>query len=375
MNRLIYADSEHHSDLYYATGFLAPDAFLYFEKGARTHIVLNQLEYDRGAREAQVDKVISLSGLIEEMKRTRKFASKSPSTAEWITAVLRKHQVLKVAVASNFPVGLADALRAAKIKVQVVQGELFPERLVKNSLEVKHIRKSLKVTSRLLDVAIEAIRTSRPDRRGFLMHGRVSLTSEKVQSLIRTEAARLGFRASHPIVAGGLQACDPHERGHGKLKAGQLIILDIFPKDLGSGYWGDMTRTVVKGRASEAQRKLFYTVHEGQKLAISKLRAGIDGKKVHDAVQAFFVSRGYPTGNGSGRYEGFFHGTGHGLGLDIHEAPRVSSMSNILKRGNVVTVEPGLYYAEVGGVRIEDVVLLEKDGCQMLSRHPVRLEI
>ena len=152
-----------------------------------------------------------------------------------------------------------------------------------------------------------------------------------------------------------------------------LIVMDIFPRDARTGYFGDMTRTVVRGRASDAQRRLWETVLEGQQLALRAMKPGVDGKEVHDAVTAFFTERGYPTEQRKGRWTGFFHGTGHGLGLEIHEEPRFGRTR--FKPGQVLTVEPGLYYPGLGGVRIEDVVTVTGTGIRMLSRFEKRLEV
>jgi Xaa-Pro aminopeptidase len=152
-----------------------------------------------------------------------------------------------------------------------------------------------------------------------------------------------------------------------------LIILDVFPRDAKSGYFGDLTRTVLRGRASEAQRKLWETVRAGQALALRKIKAGADGAEIHKGIQDFFAKRGYPTEVRKGRRVGFFHGTGHGLGLEIHEYPRLQRVT--LKDRQTLTVEPGLYYPGLGGVRQEDVVVVTKKGCKILSRFPKRLEI
>ena len=184
---------------------------------------------------------------------------------------------------------------------------------------------------------------------------------------------RAGGLPANTIVAGGDQACDPHERGHGPLYANSLIILDIFPRDAKTGYYGDMTRTVMRGRATEAQRKLWETVKAGQALALKEIKAGVDGLSIHQAIQKLFVDRGYPTEVRNGRRVGFFHGTGHGLGLEIHEYPRLQKVT--LKAGQALTVEPGLYYPGIGGARIEDVVIVERGGCRILSRFPKQLEI
>ncbi len=372
MNRLHYASSEHDADMLFAAGFFVPDAFLYFESRKQRHIVLSQLEYDRGVKQACVDRVHNLSEIVDRLQK--KGATRVP-TANWIVEILRRHHVRKVQLSPDFPVGLADALRKRGIRADIATKTLFPERLRKNRDQLKHLRAALRVTAGLLEVAIAVLRHSRVGKNRVLRLGGSSLTSERVQSVIRMEAAKRGFEASHPIVAGGRQACDPHERGHGPLRANELIIIDVFPRDLRTGYWGDMTRTVVKGRASEAQRRLFETVHQGQKLAFARLKSGVDGCVVHEAVTAYFRSKGYETGNKSGRHEGFFHGTGHGLGLDIHEEPRVSSISQLLQTGNVVTVEPGLYYGNIGGVRIEDVAAIRRGGADRLSHFPVRLEL
>jgi Xaa-Pro aminopeptidase len=173
-------------------------------------------------------------------------------------------------------------------------------------------------------------------------------------------------------VACGEQACDPHERGHGPLKAHSLIILDLFPRAR-SGYYGDLTRTVVRGQATEAQSRLWEVCLLGQRLALGSLRAGVDGGAIHREVTEFFRDNGYPTERVEGRWTGFFHGTGHGLGLDLHEAPRFGAGK--LKAGQVFTIEPGLYIPGVGGVRHEDVVLITKTGHKMLSRCPKPLEL
>jgi len=199
------------------------------------------------------------------------------------------------------------------------------------------------------------------------------LTSEILRAEIDSTILRAGGVPTGTIVAGGDQACDPHERGSGPLYVNSLIILDVFPRDAKTGYFGDLTRTVMHGRASEAQRKLWETVKAGQALALKKIRAGVDGMTIHEAIQDFFAQRGFPTQVREGRRVGFFHGTGHGLGLEIHEYPRLQKVT--LEEREVLTVEPGLYYPGLGGVRQEDVVVVTKNGCRMLSHFPKQLEV
>jgi len=224
--------------------------------------------------------------------------------------------------------------------------------------------------------AIQALRASKPGKDGRLTLRNAPLTSERLRAIIDTAIVQANGNASHTIVAGGNQACDPHETGFGPLRANEPIIIDIFPRSQRTGYFGDITRTVVRGHASEAVRKLYATVQRGQQIAFQKIRAGVATKHVHDSVLTFFTQEGYKTGRHNGRMQGFFHGTGHGLGLEIHEAPRMGSNSpGELKVGQVVTVEPGLYYPGLGGVRLEDVALVTQKAARNLTRFEKVLEI
>jgi len=233
--------------------------------------------------------------------------------------------------------------------------------------------RALWITEAGLRRAIEVLKAARPGSGKRLRWNGKTLTSEILRAEIDSSILRAGGIPTGTIVAGGDQACDPHERGHGPLYADSLIILDVFPRDAKTGYFGDMTRTVLRGRASDAQRKLWETVKAGQALALKRIRAGVDGMTIHKAIQEFFAGRGFPTEVRKGRRVGFFHGTGHGLGLEIHEHPRLQKV--VLKNRQVLTVEPGLYYPGVGGARQEDVVVVTKTGCRILSRFSKQLEI
>jgi len=152
-------------------------------------------------------------------------------------------------------------------------------------------------------------------------------------------------------------------------------VMDIFPRSERTGYFGDLTRTVVRGRATERLREVYALVNEGVRLGHRRLRPGARGPAIHREIQDLFTVRGYPTGRRDGRMQGFFHGTGHGLGLQIHEPPSISPRPSVLRAGHVVTVEPGLYYLGLGGVRIEDVALVTATGSRNLTRVPKVLEI
>jgi Xaa-Pro aminopeptidase len=331
---------------------------------------LSDLEIDRGRKQADADEFVMFSELEREVQGKSK---KAPPYEKVLAHFLRKRGVRSVVVPANFAFGYAEELAANRIRVHSTNGFFWPDREAKSDKEVEMIGRALRITESGLKRAIEILKASKPGVGKRLRWNGKTLTSELLRAEIDSTILRAGGIPAGTIVAGGDQACDPHERGFGPLYADSLIILDVFPRDAKTGYFGDMTRTVLRGQASEAQRKLWETVKAGQALALKRVKAGVDGMAIHKAIQEFFVKRGFPTEVRRGRRVGFFHGTGHGLGLEIHEHPRLQKVT--LKNRQVLTVEPGLYYPGLGGARQEDVVLVTKAGCRILSRFPKQLEI
>jgi Xaa-Pro aminopeptidase len=368
--RLIVAASETDPDMLYATKFWAPDPFIFLEWNGRRTLVLSDLEIDRGRKQADADEFVMFNKLEREVQGKSK---KAPPYEKVLAHFLRKRRVRTAIVPANFQLRYAEELASNGIRVRAMNGLFWPERAAKSDKEIEMISHALRITETGLKRAIEILRASKPGSGKKLRWSGKTLTSEMLRAEIDSTILRVGGVPTGTIVAGGDQACDPHERGSGPLYADSLIILDVFPRDAKTGYFGDLTRTVLRGRASEAQRKLWNTVKAGQALALKKIKAGIDGMTIHKAIQDFFAERGFPTEVRKGRRVGFFHGTGHGLGLEIHEHPRLQKVT--LKERQVLTVEPGLYYPGRGGVRQEDVVVVTKSGCRVLSHSPKQLEI
>jgi len=368
--RLIVAASETDPDMLYATKFWAPDPFIFLQRNGKRTLVLSDLEIDRGRKQADADEFVMFSELERAVQGKSK---KAPPYEKVLAHFLKKRGVRSAIVPANFRLGYAAALAANKVRVRATNGLFWPQREAKSNKEVEMMGQALRITERGLKRAIEVLKASKPGPGKRLRWSGKTLTSEMLRAEIDSAILRAGGVPTGTIVAGGDQACDPHERGFGPLYADSLIILDVFPRDAKTGYFGDMTRTVLRGRASDAQRKLWNTVKAGQALALKKVKAGVDGMAIHKAIQELFARRGFPTGIRKGRRVGFFHGTGHGLGLEIHEHPRLQKVT--LKDRQVLTVEPGLYYPGLGGVRLEDVVLVTKTGCRILSRFPKQLEI
>ena len=367
------ADSEQDADMLYAVGVFVPDPFIFIRVKGKAHIVMSDLEYDRVRAQAPHCRVLSLSNCREKVQAQ---GVKRPQSAHIIRHLLRIRGLKKIFVPASFPLALAQELQRIKIKVRVLPGDCFPEREIKSAAEVKKISAALMMAEVGLAEGMQALKNCKVGRNRRLMYHNVPLTSEKLRAIIDTAIIQAGGLPRNTIVAGGLQACDPHERGHGVLRAREPIILDVFPRSQKTGYFGDITRTAVKGRASEAVRKLYHTVERAQEIAFEAMRNRVPTRQVHEKVHGFFVKEGYKTGRHKGRMQGFFHGTGHGLGMQIHEAPRVGANStDTLRAGQVVTVEPGLYYPELGGVRLEDVACITGNGARNLTKFEKALEI
>ena len=372
-NLLIVADSERDANMLYAVGLFAPEPFIFFRVDGKGHAVVNDLELDLVKKKVPHCRVISYSQCLEKLRRLR---VKRPGMAAVINLLLREQRVRKIFVPANFPFGLSRDLRHYKIKVRVIKGGIFPEREFKHAGEIKKISAAVIMAEVGLAEGIQALKSSKIARDGKLMYHGVPLTSEKLRSIIDVGILQAGGRPGHTIVACGRQACDPHEQGHGPLRGRQPIIMDVFPRSQKTGYFGDLTRTVVRGRASEPLRRLYDTVWRAQELGFCKIRAAAAAAEIHAAVQAFFEGQGYKTCRKNGHMAGFLHGAGHGLGLEIHEPPRLSHNSaDILKPGHVLTIEPGLYYPELGGVRLEDVACVTGNGPRNLTKFEKVFEI
>jgi Xaa-Pro aminopeptidase len=369
--RLIYAASETDCDQLHATGFMAPDPFLFVQHGSRTLMTVKDLELDRARRTAKVTRVLALSRLERAIEKE----GGRPDPAQVIRRVLGSLKVRRVEVPHSFPLALADDLRSLGIRVAAKPAPFWPGRELKTNAEVKAITAALRAAEAGLQAGIEALRGCRIGPDGYLRRDGRRFTAEDLRAAVNARVMAEGAIPAHTICAPGDQAVDPHEAGHGEIRAHTPVVIDVFPRSERTGYFGDLTRTVVRGRASDRLKEVYALVHEGVRLGQSRIRDGAEGQQIHAAIQELFARRGYKTGRKGGRMQGFFHGTGHGVGLEIHEAPSIGKRACTLRAGHVVTVEPGLYYLGLGGVRIEDLVLVRQRDCRNLTEIPKQLEI
>ncbi len=371
---LFYSDTHASRDLLYLGRFECHDPFIAFTYRGKKTAVLNALEYGRGLKESAFDEILALEPLVAELRKLDPSAPR-PAAAEIVALLAARKRIPAFTVPDEFPAGLLERLRSRGLTVTVAEGLVLPEREIKTAREAAAIRAGNRVAAAGFLAAEALLKRAKISGRKLLLDG-TALTSERLRLAIEIACLEAGGLALDTIVAGGGQACDPHCRGTGPLRAHELIIIDIFPRHTASGYHGDMTRTYLKGRASDAQRALVDAVATAQKAARKVLRAGAISSAVHQECVNVFTARGYETKATPTGSVGFFHGTGHGLGLAVHEAPRVSAPVNEpLKTGAVVTVEPGLYYPGLGGCRIEDVAWLTPTGHTLLSKHPYVWEL
>jgi len=377
--RLIIADSEKSANLYYATRFLAPDPFIFLQMnpadgGAGGHriMVMSDLELDRAKAQATADEVLPAAALARAAKRR---GVAEPGTADVVDELLKTRAVTELEVPSDFSLAHADALRARGYAVRAIPEPFFPERLIKSAEEIARLTEALRITEEALACAIDLIGNAQVQPDGELWLGGKPLTAELVRKAMHLMMMERDCVAQHTIIAPGVQAVDPHNEGAGPLRAHEPIVIDVFPQHAATRYFADITRTVVRGKAAEKVRRMFEAVQEGQEIAFRMIKDGVDGSAIHKGIMDYFSSLGFKTGEQDGRMQGFFHGTGHGVGLEIHEPPRVSARPDVLRAGMVVTVEPGLYYLDAGGMRIEDMVVVTASGCDLLTRAPKILEV
>ncbi len=357
---LILGSPQEKPELRYRIGFAVPDPVVYVQQAAKKYLVVSLLDRELARRVAPDIQVYSPDVLRIPRALRGTFSG-------WIVGLLHELHIRTVTVAADFPVRVADQLRHAGLRLLVAEGPLKSGRAIKTRAEVARIATCQRAAVQAMRAAIRMIAGARVDHKNRLrLQGRL-LTAARVRRAIYRVLGDHNCSGEGTIVACGEQAATPHGIGQGPLRAHQSIVIDIFPRHLEHGYWGDLTRTVVKGAPSPELHKMYAAVHAAQTAALSAIRSGVSGRRVHRLVAAVFARRGFKTGILDGKAQGFIHATGHGVGLEVHESPSLGLRPGRLRAGQVVTVEPGLYYFKHGGVRIEDTVLVTRHGCRLLA--------
>lgn len=349
-------------DILYATGFYTLDPFIYIEIKSKRYVVLSDLETARAKRKTRI-RVLSYSHYVKAAHE--KYRKAAPANV--MACILNKLKVKQIEVRQDFPYSCALGLKKLGFRLKVIQ-EVF-RRDIKSELEIDKIQRTQRAAENAMAHAVDLISNARIRNNYLFIKGK-PLTSEAVRASIQKRLIELGCRSPQGVIVScGSKSAFPHEYGSGRLRANKPIIIDIFPRSEKTFYWGDMTRTVVRGKPSKKLKQMFDVVLEAQNLGFKLIRHNSASKDIHSQIAKFFDKKGFRTVKTKQGDFGFTHGLGHGVGLEIHEKPQISAYSDdILQKGNTVTVEPGLYYQRIGGVRIEDLVAVTKRGCRNLTK-------
>ncbi|MFO7573058.1 MAG: Xaa-Pro peptidase family protein [Gaiellaceae bacterium] len=377
MNVLVYGDTVRVPELRHEVPLGIPDPFFYAEIGGRRLIAISSMEAMRvEGLDVGFEVHPNEDFGVDELRRSGVDALAFPG--ELARNVARGLRIRSATVPAGFPLGIADALRADGVELVVDQRLFDDRRRRKSGHELAGIRRAQRAAEAGVEVARDLFRRSEPANGGRVVDGE-PLTCELVKRRIQAALLAHGTLAEDMIVAHGAQTAIGHEMGSGPIEADDVVILDLWPMDLESGCYADLTRTLVVGDAPGEIREWHALCREALELAASEVQAGVNGGDVHRLVSERFASHGFPTQltkqEGEVLRDGFYHGLGHGVGLEVHEAPGLGMIGEELVAGDVITIEPGLYRHGFGGVRVEDLFLVTDDGCERLTDCPYDLEV
>jgi len=355
---LMVSESVHNANMYYATNFLSNDKFIYIKSDTET-LIVSDMELGRAKKESKIKNIIPISKFnIKKYKDP--FVIYSKIIIEFLNGIKN------ITVPYDFPIYLADCLRNEGLKVVPIKNPFISSRETKNISEISYIEKSQRASQKAVSIALEIIKNSYI-KNGVLWYKDSKLRTEDIVSKMEIWLTSNGYEAPDIILGSGKASSDPHFKGEGEIFADQPIVIDIVTRSKKERYFSDMTRTIVRGNPSQELKDMYDAVYESQISALNKVKQGVTCSEIHETVCDILEERGYKTVRNGAKTEGFIHSTGHGIGLDIHESPSVSDNEYVLKSGNVITIEPGLYYKNIGGVRLEDMVLVTKNGCKNLT--------
>lgn len=373
---LIYSDSMRSPELRHEVPVAIPDPFLYAESGGTRTVMVHSFEVSRVEEAAPELAILRPEALgIDDL--VAQGLAYERIRLELVHRACERLGIAEAAVPASFPLELADFLRTRGVGV-AVDRELFDERRrVKNAHELAGIRRAQRGAEAGMRAAVELLRRARVEGGRVVLDGE-PLTCERLRAAVGDAFARSGVVAEEFVVSHGAQTAIGHEPGHGPIAPGEPIVLDLFPRDRQSGCFADMTRTFVLGQASDELLEYHRLAREALERATAGVRPGVDGRDLHRRACEYFQAHGYPTQlskqPGEVLDSGFFHALGHGVGLEVHEAPGLGRAGEAIVAGDVLALEPGLYRAGYGGCRLEDLVLVTEQGAEVLTDFPYDLE-
>ncbi len=374
---LIVADTRSSPEMRHEVPLVVPDPFLYAEAGGKKHAVVTSYEKTRIEELGLGIEVTPWEELgVDELLRSG--LRRYEIAREIYLRACRSLGVSEAVVPEGFPLGVADHLRAGGVELTLDEEHFRGRRRVKSAAELDGIRRAQKAAEAAMSEVRDVLRGAERRNGGLVFEGE-TVTCELLKAHADEAFVTHGASADESIVSHGAQTAVGHDMGSGAVGADDVVLLDLFPVDKTSCCYADMTRTFVVGEAPDEIREYQPLVREALDRAVAMVRPGIDGREVHKAVCDLFHEHGFPTqlhkADGEVLEDGFYHGTGHGVGLAVHEAPSLGAIGDELVAGDVITIEPGLYRHGVGGVRLEDLVVVTDDGYEVLTDFPYDLEL
>ena len=367
---VIYNATQNDSNLIYWGHFEAPDPFLAIKLGEHKVAFISELEYGRCKATSRFDEVLLFTEIREQAQQKY---NKLNVWAALFCFLKDRYSIDGFIIPDNFPAKIYAEIKSF-VEVNFDRSFFETQRALKTADEIEEIKKACSLTAETIDYARDILRQS-DVRNGELYWEQQPLTSNRLRAMMEVYCLLHGGYADSTIIACRQEASDPHCLGSKVLLANQFIVVDFFPRLQKSHYYGDMTRTFIKGNVSQEQAKMYACVYQCQQALIGKIHPGVKTSELMQFALDFFDKAGYGLRKSESGYEGFIHSVGHGLGLDIHEYPSLGHRPTILEAGMVVTVEPGLYFKDRGGVRIEDDVLVTSEGARVLSHCDYELEV
>ena len=361
-----------HSSMYWRIGFSVGDQVVLIEMppeaGGHSLLILRDIEMDRASKHARVDRVACPADFTPTGGLS---GDRETANAQAAAECLRRAGITHVEGDRTLPLLVVDCARQAGIVVECDPERWVKERRAKTLSEIAHLREAQRVTEGAILLACQTIARAEARVDGVLLHGGAPLTSERVRAMVDHWLLEQGYVNPMSIIAGGPGAADCHFYGYGELRTSQPVIVDIFPRNRESRYNGDCTRTVVHGEIPEEVKRMHAAVRSAKAAAEKVIKVGATGEAVHRATVAAMLAAGYawglPAADAPLSYCAITHGTGHGIGIDVHEPPLLDLKGPALLAGEALTVEPGLYRRDLGGVRIEDMVIVTEHGCENLN--------
>jgi Xaa-Pro aminopeptidase len=371
---LIYADTIRSPEMRHEVPVAVPDPFLYADRDGERHTAVTSFEIDR-IKEVAPDiqnhplEEFGFDDLVNKMPREE-------ADLEVYRRAVDKFGISKAIVPPGFPIELADALRAHGLEISADREFFVSRRRVKNDAELEGIRRASRAAEAGMRTVREMLDSAQASNGTLTVDGE-PLTCERLKLAVERAFSEHGAAAEDFIVSHGAQTAIGHEMGSGPIAPGEPVVADLFPRDRETACYTDMTRTFVAGSVPDELSEFQKLCRQALAQVVEEIKPGVTGRRLFEITCELFQEHGYPTQlskkPGEVLEDGFFHGLGHGVGLEVHEQPWLGRGPGELVAGDVIAVEPGLYRHGFGGCRLEDLVLVTEDGAEILTEFPYEL--